>query len=202
MGCNNWGLHPLARTRACALRPALCAGDVHGAETLCAELAPTNVPSQELLALLDLLTGKGADLRALNQAILIAYLPPMVTGWPLDNGYFEKLMARGNAAFFDQKLLHQLDATLFHAGQYARALHVAKESFETYQDPTDAYNAACSLCQLGNETEALEWLQRSVAAGFHDLELLRSDADIASLRNSATFAGILDEASRVKTLAQ
>ncbi len=54
------------------------------------------------------------------------------------------------------------------------------------------YNAACALARAGRLREALDHLERAVAAGFRDRALCEKDPDLSSLRNLETFRLLLD----------
>ncbi len=57
--------------------------------------------------------------------------------------------------------------------------------------PTDLYNVACGYSLLGRKDEALDWLDRAVAAGFDDRRNLETDADLANIRDTERFRQIL-----------
>ena len=59
------------------------------------------------------------------------------------------------------------------------------------QSSMHPYNMACVYARSGESEKALKWLGRSVELGFSDGELLRSDADLDSLRDTEAFAHIL-----------
>ncbi|HTG17112.1 MAG TPA: tetratricopeptide repeat protein, partial [Blastocatellia bacterium] len=63
------------------------------------------------------------------------------------------------------------------------------------------YNLACAYALKGDRGPALDWLEKSVNAGFDDTEKLREDPDIASLRGEPRFKKI-EESSRVLSLSQ
>jgi hypothetical protein len=56
---------------------------------------------------------------------------------------------------------------------------------------TDLYNVACGYSLLGRKDEALDWLDRAVAAGFDDRRNLETDADLANIRDTERFRQIL-----------
>jgi pimeloyl-ACP methyl ester carboxylesterase len=57
--------------------------------------------------------------------------------------------------------------------------------------PLPAYNATCVFSRMGKKKEALEYLNRAVANGFRDAELLRRDTDLDKIRKEPEFAEIL-----------
>lgn len=59
-------------------------------------------------------------------------------------------------------------------------------------DPASAtYNIACAHSLAGNAEEALDWLSRSLEAGFRDFQHARADPDLLLLRDDPRFEGIL-----------
>jgi non-specific serine/threonine protein kinase len=54
-------------------------------------------------------------------------------------------------------------------------------------DPTLAYNCACTYCQLGMKTEALESLRKAWQLGYRDAEWVRKDPDLEILYGDPEF---------------
>jgi serine/threonine protein kinase len=54
-------------------------------------------------------------------------------------------------------------------------------------DPILAYNCACTYCQLGRKTEALELLRRSWQLGYRDADWVRKDPDLELLFGDPEF---------------
>lgn len=52
------------------------------------------------------------------------------------------------------------------------------------------YNVACANALLGRKNEALRFLQHAIDTGFGDVEQIRKDSDLDSLRNDAEFQRI------------
>jgi tetratricopeptide (TPR) repeat protein len=64
-------------------------------------------------------------------------------------------------------------------------------------DPRDSsthYGLACALCRSGRSENALLELERAVAAGFANWDLLRKDADIEPLRKEPRYLRLLKNA--------
>jgi tetratricopeptide (TPR) repeat protein len=55
----------------------------------------------------------------------------------------------------------------------------------------EVYNIACSYALLGDADRAFDALSRAIAMGFEDLAVLRTDADLASLRGDPRFARLV-----------
>jgi hypothetical protein len=69
------------------------------------------------------------------------------------------------------------------------ALSVATEAAPTR--PIHWYNLACAQARVGARREAIDSLERAVAAGFEDRARMASDEDLASLREDARFQALL-----------
>jgi len=70
-----------------------------------------------------------------------------------------------------------------------------------YRGSNAMYNLACAYGLKGDRAAGIEWLEKSVNAGFDDSAKLRDDPDIASLRGEPRFKNI-QELSRVLSLSQ
>ena len=68
-------------------------------------------------------------------------------------------------------------------------------AFAAKPDPNVAYNAACAFARAGNSTQALVWLERAIASGFNDKNLLATDADLEAIRIQPGFADLLEKLS-------
>ena len=70
-----------------------------------------------------------------------------------------------------------------------------------YDGSSAMYNLACAYSLQGNRDAGIEWLQKSVNAGFDSPEKFRNDPDIHNLRADPRFSAI-DKLSNVLTLSQ
>ncbi|HLF82572.1 MAG TPA: tetratricopeptide repeat protein [Blastocatellia bacterium] len=70
-----------------------------------------------------------------------------------------------------------------------------------YRGASAMYNLACTYALKGDRELGLEWLEKSINAGFDDSNKLKDDPDIASLRGEPRFKHI-QELSRVLSLSQ
>jgi tetratricopeptide (TPR) repeat protein len=78
------------------------------------------------------------------------------------------------------------------ARRFEKGLEVDRELVRRCpDDATCRYNLACSLALVGQESAAIEELERAVALGYEDDEHLLADEDLASLRGSARFDEIV-----------
>ena len=88
--------------------------------------------------------------------------------------------------------LAQLGAELLGRSQYPEAAFC----FDTAAgllpaNPVVLYNAACAASRVGRPDDALEYLRRSVDAGFKDGKHMAADPDLASLRKNKDFQAIV-----------
>jgi tetratricopeptide (TPR) repeat protein len=91
---------------------------------------------------------------------------------------------------------HQLGYSLHVAGLIEEALHChieAAGSDDKQIATLGAYNAACAFAIRGEQEAALDWLGRAIELGFLRLEVLRSDPDIETLRETDRFYDLLDQ---------
>ncbi|HWO00475.1 MAG TPA: tetratricopeptide repeat protein [Blastocatellia bacterium] len=70
-----------------------------------------------------------------------------------------------------------------------------------YAGSSAMYNLACAYALKGDRERGLDWLEKSINAGFDDSTKLEADPDIASLRSEARFKKI-EELSRTLSLSQ
>jgi Zn-dependent protease len=68
-------------------------------------------------------------------------------------------------------------------------------AYEQKPDPNTAYNAACAFARASDSTQALVWLERAIASGFNDQNLLATDSDLESIRSQPGFADIVKRIS-------
>lgn len=80
-----------------------------------------------------------------------------------------------------------LEQALFSQNRFDDALRASEALYARHNQPTHAYNAACSLARLGRIDDGIEWLRLAVAGGFRDREKLQTDPDLASLRSDPRF---------------
>jgi tetratricopeptide (TPR) repeat protein len=82
------------------------------------------------------------------------------------------------------------------AGALTRAVELLP-----YRGSNAMYNLACTYSLKGDKALGLEWLEKSINAGFDSPDKLREDPDIAALRGEPRFKQI-HELSRVLSLSQ
>ena len=65
-------------------------------------------------------------------------------------------------------------------------------------DPTWAYNLACSLAMLGKKNEALDMLDTAIDLGFRNADAIASDKDFAGIAKDARFKESVKRAEDTK----
>ncbi len=83
----------------------------------------------------------------------------------------------------------QLANARYNAKDYKGAITAYEKAFElrTGRYYNSAYNIAASYALLGDKQNALAWLEKSLVAGFPNLEAARNDTDLQSLRDEPSF---------------
>jgi tetratricopeptide (TPR) repeat protein len=89
----------------------------------------------------------------------------------------------------DAQAWHMLGYSLHAGGKLDEALaaHLKAAEFKATAAPA-TYNVACVHALQGHSDEAFTWLDKAVALGFADADLLANDSDLASLRTDQRFA--------------
>ncbi len=64
------------------------------------------------------------------------------------------------------------------------------------ENSTAHYNLACSLALSRRPTDALRTLEKAVVLGYHDLEWMNRDPDLATLKGHPRFEKILQQLGR------
>lgn len=80
---------------------------------------------------------------------------------------------------------------LFEAGAYAQALELCTSERIRSGEGVHAYNEACCLCHLGRLEDAVTALQKAKALGYDGLEHLRTDVDLAQVRDRPEVQALL-----------
>jgi beta-lactamase regulating signal transducer with metallopeptidase domain len=81
---------------------------------------------------------------------------------------------------------------LYHNDRYAEAAVAFRRAGEEgYRTETAYYNAACSYALLGDATNAMIELERSIEAGWDDFEKIADDSDFDPIRGDARFRSLL-----------
>jgi tetratricopeptide (TPR) repeat protein len=59
------------------------------------------------------------------------------------------------------------------------------------QNPIVRYGLGCAYAQLGDTSQAYEWLEKAVASGFRSADQMKKDEDLIPLRGSAHFNALV-----------
>ena len=92
-------------------------------------------------------------------------------------------------------------------GLYWYRLGMARHNLEQFKAAVDAweraaalgfapvftqYNLASATARMGESDAAISWLEKSLVAGFNQVQTLETDADLASLRNDPRFKALVE----------
>jgi tetratricopeptide (TPR) repeat protein len=103
--------------------------------------------------------------------------------------FYEKLLA-AYPDFLD--VLIQLGHAYTRRGLHDKALEIDLRLSRLHgHDPLTWYNLACSYSLLKRLGEAWAALRQAVELGYHDLDALRTDPDLESLRRSPGYPAFL-----------
>lgn len=113
---------------------------------------------------------------------------------------FEQLRS---ASSQDGEQWYKVGSRLLSLRDFDRATFALTQAVEHlgYEGASAKYNLACTYALKGDRELALDWLEKSINAGFGSEDKLREDPDIASLRGDARFKKI-EELSRILSLSQ
>jgi len=85
---------------------------------------------------------------------------------------------------------------MVHEKQYDRALEGYKKIAEAFpksdHGKVSIYNTACVYALMGQADLALEWLEKAMLIGYRDIEIMKRDTDLDSLRGDPRFLKLLD----------
>ena len=96
----------------------------------------------------------------------------------------------------DPFALERLGLGAVQADDLAKARSFFEKSWKLGQLPTAAYNLACVDAREKKVDAAFADLDRALGAGFDDEASLKNDPDLAPLRSSPRWAGVLERAAR------
>lgn len=92
-------------------------------------------------------------------------------------------------------LLVNLENNAFENHEFGISGRAGALAFEEKPEPTFAYNAACAFSRDSNPKEALVWLEKAIASGFNDKNLMATDPDLQSARSQPEFSVLLEKIS-------
>lgn len=105
---------------------------------------------------------------------------------------YERLKAMPTAR---GKSFYEIGKELLDLDQY----DLAAQAFETsaargYREGASLYNTACALSRKGDRARALDYLQKSIEAGFDDPDQVRKDEDLDNVRGEPRYREVLKTA--------
>ena len=89
-----------------------------------------------------------------------------------------------------------LQTDAFNNHEFEIAGRAGALAYEQKPDPNIAYNAGCAFARASDSTQALVWIQRAIASGFSDKNLLATDPDLESIRSQPGFVDLLERIGR------
>lgn len=91
-----------------------------------------------------------------------------------------------------------LQQTALQAGAYEISIRAGEQAHARGASPHIAYNIARAHIRAGRREEALQWLDRAVAAGYDDVKTLATDPDFELLGDYPEFARLSNDLSAIK----
>lgn len=93
-----------------------------------------------------------------------------------------------------QPILEALGHLYTRAGRFQDGLQVDQELTRMRpHDPESWYNLACSYALVGTPDEALAALRQAIGCGYHDVDWMTNDDDLASLRRHPEFQKLVQQ---------
>ena len=111
-----------------------------------------------------------------------------------DNGNMERIKeAQAAQKRFDEAFkLHE-------EKKYEEAIKIFKEIYEKHPKEslgaTSAYNIACGYSLLNKKDDALDWLEKSIEAGFAKFDHMENDTDLDNIRDDKRYKKLLEKAA-------
>jgi tetratricopeptide (TPR) repeat protein len=112
-------------------------------------------------------------------------------------GAIEAYQEAAHAAPENARAWAKLGLAQHYAGQYQQAIEAYRQADRLGASPTTTrYNLACANALLGNSEQAFQWLDKAIEAGFAQIQLVRKDTDLESLRNDSRWPDYVDRVER------
>ncbi|MFZ4732537.1 MAG: TPR end-of-group domain-containing protein [Pirellulales bacterium] len=106
-----------------------------------------------------------------------------------DIDLFERVIARNDRSVEALRALGELASR---KGLHDRAVEVDRRLVACLPDDCLVrYNLACSLAVAGHADDSLECLAAAIHLGYRDIDYMRADPDLASLRDRPEFRALL-----------
>ena len=84
-------------------------------------------------------------------------------------------------------------------GEYAKAVDAFMKVPALNTNPTVMYNLACAYSRLKEKDKAFEWLNKAIAAGFAQVNTIKTDEDLTNIRDDERFKGVTDAVAKAAT---
>jgi tetratricopeptide (TPR) repeat protein len=92
---------------------------------------------------------------------------------------------------------YRLGVSLHNLGRYEQAIAAFQKALEIGKQPQAMYSLASSYARKNEKEKAFEWLHKALNGGFAQVGLLKTDPELASLRDDARFNEVLTLADRL-----
>ena len=93
-----------------------------------------------------------------------------------------------------REALHSLALIYSEQGRYDDALATLEELVRAHPGDTDAlYNTACIHARRGRTGQAVQALKEAMARGFDNIELIRTDPDLANIRHTPYYCELVGD---------
>ncbi|HEV2911884.1 MAG TPA: tetratricopeptide repeat protein [Pyrinomonadaceae bacterium] len=93
---------------------------------------------------------------------------------------------------------YRLGVALHNLGRYAQAVEAYQKAMAINKNNLLAmYNLACSYARMNDKDKAFEWLNKAYTAGYPQFEALKTDPDLASLRDDPRFPQLVASAEKL-----
>lgn len=89
----------------------------------------------------------------------------------------------------------RLAYSLHAMGKYNEAIPAYQKCIAIGNNPIAMYDLACSYAKLNDKDKAFEWLKKAVSAGFTQVQQIKSDTDLETLRSDARFQEVINIAT-------
>lgn len=112
-------------------------------------------------------------------------------------GYMAKLLIIGFSLTVNAQTSNHIVSKAWQAyedGEYSKGAELYSRAIEQgVNDAGTLYDAACCYALSGKTTQTFTYLNSAVKAGFHDLKLLKTDADLISLHKDNRWTVLLQK---------
>jgi hypothetical protein len=92
---------------------------------------------------------------------------------------------------------YRLGYSLHAMGKYEQAVQAFQRAVDIGNHPVAMYNLACAYARSGNKDKAIEWLNKSLNAGFPNPAQVSTDNDFDSLRDDGRFKEVTTLANKI-----